>query len=107
MVQPTDYWGNNILDQLSYGHTSIIDMSAQSGDITIGSLGVQSDPQYFKIIPETAGVIKVVLAGSSDDETKVFTITAAQVTAWLGKPMPFLIYKVVKTGTTATFSVVW
>lgn len=107
MVQTTDHWGHKVLDQFGYGHTSIINMVSETSDLTIGKFNVVKDPKYFKIIPETAGIIKVVLAGSDDDETKIFTITAAQVNAHLGLPLPFLVYKVVKSGTTATFSVVW
>lgn len=106
MVQSCDYTGYNLLEQFSFGHTSIIDMSTETSDFTLGSLGKQDTPSSFKIIPETAGVIKAVLAGNEDEGT-VFTITAAQVTAYTGKPLPLLISRIVKTGTTATFSVVW
>lgn len=106
MVQPCDYTGYNILEQFSFGYPSIINMSVYTSDFTLGLIGQQDIPNAFKIIPESAGVIKVVLAGNEDEGT-VFTITAAQVTAYSGKPLPFLISRVVKTGTTATFSVVW
>lgn len=106
MVQPCDYTGYNILEQFSFGHPAIVNMAALSSNFTLGETGIQNIPNAFKIIPETAGQIVVVLAGY-EDEGLTFTITAAQVTAYTGKPLPFLISRVVKTGTTATFSVIW
>jgi hypothetical protein len=106
-VQPSDQFGQTQTDQFNYGAPSIIDMSTQIGDYHTGNTGLPNVPQWFKVIPETAGVIKVVLFGCDDETDVIFTITAAQVTAYTGKALPFNIKKVLKTGSTATFSVVW
>ena len=65
LVQPASSLGNNILEQFEFGHTSIIDMSTEANDLTLGLKGYFETSERFKIIPETAGAIKVVLAGIS------------------------------------------
>jgi len=62
---------------------------------------VNPDGTFF-IIPETAGVFAVVLADGTQ-----FLITDVQSTAYLGQPMPFRLLKVLETGTTGNFSVVY
>ena len=85
----------------------IIDMSVQSGDYRTDSCGFEPQyvPEFFYIVPETNGDIVVELAGMS--EGAIFTITATQILNKIGTRMPYRIRKVVKSGTTATFSVVW
>lgn len=66
-------------------------------DFTIGG-GV------FLIIPLTAGTIKVHFAGESAPED-TYTISEAEVNASLGYPIPYLVDKVFKDGTTAQFNI--
>lgn len=101
-----DRFGDINYDYFSVGF-GIIDMSTEQADYNISSTGVEAQylPQFAYIIPETAGAIVVELYGMNEGDT--YTISAAQVTAFTGKPMPYKIRKVVKSGTTATFSMVW
>jgi len=79
----------------------VIDMASRSLDYTCSKN--QDDDFSFKICIETAGVVKGQLIGQEEGE--VFTITAAQVNAYLGQWYPAKFAKIYKTGTTATFSV--
>lgn len=105
-VQKADKFGQVEEDAFSVGF-GIIDMTSQPSDYNISSTGVHADymPQYMYIIPETAGSIVVELVGQTEGVS--YTVSAAQVTAFTGKPLPYKVRKVVKSGTTATFSVVW
>jgi len=105
-IQKVDKFGQIEEDAFSVGF-GIINMSSQSADYNVSSTGVTADfiPEYMYIVPETAGVIVVELVGQTEGVS--YTITAAQVTAFTGKPLPYKVRKVVKSGTTATFSVVW
>ena len=105
-VQKADKFGQIEEDAFSVGF-GIIDMAAQTSDYKVSSTGVAADfmPEYMYIIPETAGSIVVELVGQTEGVT--YTVSAAQVTAFAGKPLPYKVRKVVKSGTTATFSVVW
>lgn len=104
--QKVDRFGDINYDNLSVAF-GIINMSTQTADYNISNTEVSGDfiPSYAFIIPETSGAIVVELFGM--DEGTSYTISAAQVTANLGKVMPFKIRKIVKTGTTATFSIAW
>ena len=101
-----DRFGDINYDNFSVGY-GIINMSTESADYNISNTNAEGDylPQFAYIIPETAGAIVVELYGM--DEGSTYTITAAQVTAFTGKPLPYKVRKVVKSGTTATFSIVW
>lgn len=103
-----DKFGQTQLNQFCYG-VGIIDMTTQAGDYTVGSTGVlQSNKiKWFKLIPETTGVIVVELFGSDEVSPVTYTITAAQVSAFIGKPLPYAVKRILKSGTTATVSVVW
>ena len=105
-MHQVDIFGNVVYDRYSAG-VGIIDMSALTNNYEIGSTGAKDDESvsHMILIPETSGVIVVQL--ESQEEGDSYTITAAQVTAYLGKPLPYNVHKVIKTGTTATFSVVW
>jgi len=105
-VNNVDIFGDNDYKQYSVG-IGIIDMSTELTDYRIDSTGIEGNnlPKFMFIIPETSGIIKVELIGQ--DEGVVFTISVAQVTAFLGKPMPYKVRKIVKTATTSTFSVIW
>lgn len=107
-VNSVDRFGQTQLDQFGYA-IGIIDMLAQTSDYKVGSTGVQqsNDIKWFKVIPETSGVMVVELFGSSSDSPTTYTISAAQITAYLGKPLPYAVKRVLKSGTTATFSVAW
>lgn len=104
----TDSW-------IGEGGSGVVDMSSRSIDFEPSQFGVGSSrrPDYFYIIPEVdpqaavgdVGVIKVQLAGQAEDE--VFTMTANQLLAWAGAPMPYRVKRIYKTGTTQTFSIVW
>jgi hypothetical protein len=91
----------------------IIDMSTRSVDLEPSQFGVGNNdeklsriPPYFQIIPEVdAGEIKVQLINQTG--TQYFIFTAAQLAVYIGQALPFLIKKVYKTGTTATFSIFW
>lgn len=77
----------------------IIDMATLSTDFTPTRT---ADGGTFFLCIETEGVIKVQLAGQADGE--IFTISAAQATAYLGSWYPARVRRVYKTDTTATFS---
>lgn len=104
--QKADKFGQVEEDAFSVGF-GIVNMSTQPSDYNVSSTGVPAKfmPEYMYLVPETAGAIVVELVGQ--DEGTTYTITAAQVTAFTGKPLPYKVRKVVKSGTTATFSVVW
>lgn len=79
----------------------VVNMAALPGDYTPTFSDFAPDAT-FRILPETAGIIEVQLADGTD-----FTITAAQVGAYLGRWYEANIKLVYKSGTTATFSVGW
>jgi hypothetical protein len=101
-----DKFGDSVAATISMG-VGVVDMSTESGDYRTDSLGTSGNntPKYFFVIPEAAGVIVVELYGADEGDT--YTITAVQIDANLGNQMNYKIRKVVKTGTTATFSAVW
>lgn len=103
-----DKFGQTKLEQFGYA-VGIINMSVSPGDYFIGSTGIQKSNtvQCFKIIPETSGILVVELFGSEDNNPTIYTISAAQITAHLGIPLPYAVKRVLKSGSTATFSVVW
>jgi hypothetical protein len=104
--QKVDKFGQIEEDVFSVGF-GIISMSAQSDDYNVSDtqVGGNSLPECMRLIPETSGAIVVELVAQTEGVS--YTITAAQITAYLGKPLPYKVRKVVKSGTTATFSVVW
>ncbi len=77
----------------------VVNMATEAGDYVAVT---KSPDDTFRICIESAAAIVVVLA----DDTQ-FTITAAQAGAHLGQWYPANIKKVLKTGTTGTFSVGW
>lgn len=101
-----DLFGDKDYDKLSVAK-GIIDMSAQSVDYRIDSTGYDGEflPPFMFLIPETSGAIVVQLKGMTEGVT--YTISAAQITANMGKVLPFKVTRVLKSGTTATFSVTW
>jgi len=105
-INQVDRFGDIVYEQYSVGF-GIVDMSTESSDYRVDSTGVSAEfmPKYFYLVPETVGIVVVELEGMGEGDT--YTITAAQVDAYLGKALPYKIRRVVKTGTTATFSVVW
>ncbi len=62
-----------------------------------------NENESFLIIPLTSGVIKVhfVQASSLED----YVISEVEVNASLGYPLPYLVDKVFKDGTTAQFNI--
>lgn len=62
-----------------------------------------NENEPFLIIPLTSGVIKVhfVQASSLED----YVISEVEVNASLGYPLPYLVDKVFKDGTTAQFNI--
>jgi hypothetical protein len=115
----------------SHGHTAIffgsdapaigsagygvVDGSALTKDLESSQFGVSIEriPNYFYIIPEVdpaavianVGVIKVQLIEQASDE--IFTLTAKQLLAYAGIPIPYRIKKVYMTDTTEDFSIIW
>lgn len=91
----------------------IVDMSTRSGDLESSQFGVGNNneklnrtPKYFQIILEVeTGEIKVQLYNQTGDEYYIFT--EKQLGVYVGQALPFLIKKVYKTGTSATFSIFW
>lgn len=65
----------------------------------------EQQPEGFLIIPLTSGDIKVHLAGAPAFED--YTISEAEISAWIGKPTPYLVDKVYKDGTTAELNIGW
>jgi hypothetical protein len=100
------------LDSAGYG---VVDGSTLTKDLESSQFGVNVDrqPDYFHIIPEVdlaaviadIGVIKVQLI--EQDEAEIFELTAKQLLAFAGQPMPYRIKKVYKIGTTEDFSIIW
>ena len=79
-----------------------------SSDIEISDL--ESDPgfapQSFVIIPLGSGTIHVHMAGAPTDET--YVISAIEVEASIGYPLPYLVDKVyADSDTTATLNIGW
>lgn len=64
---------------------------------------IEGDKRPFLVIPLTTGTIKVHLIGESGPTP--YTISETEVSAYMGSPMPYLIDKVFKDGTTATFNI--
>lgn len=85
------------------GHTSIVSIARAKA---IGTL--QEDFSIgggtFLIIPLTAGTIKVHFVGESALED-TYTISEVEVNASMGYPLPYLVDKVFKNGTTAQFNI--
>lgn len=63
----------------------------------------QDSRKNFLVIPLTEGTIKVHLCGAPSIET--YTLSEVEVSAYMGSPMPYLIDKVFKDGTTANFNI--
>lgn len=83
-------------------HAGPIDGAALLTDYVPVAGNVHPDSTFF-IIPETdAAVYIVVLADGTQ-----FTVTAVQSTANLGKVLPYRLLRVVASGTTGSFSVVY
>ncbi len=67
---------------------------------------ISTQASGFFVVPLTAGVIVVQLFGQEDNQT--FTISAAEVTAYTGKTLPYRLKKIVSNGTTVTsMNIVW
>ena len=79
------------------GASQIVDMTTEAGDFVPTKTGPGGT---FLLIIETDAPIKVLLPDGSD-----YTISQAMATAYLGTPIPMLVVKVYKSGTTGTFSV--
>ena len=104
--QKADKFGQIEEDSFSVGF-GIIDMTTQPSDYKVSSTGVEADymPEYMFVIPESSGDLVVELIGMTEGVS--YTITENQVSNYLGHTLPYKVRKVVKSGTTATFSVVW
>lgn len=106
-TQQVDRFGDVYSPQFSVGF-GVIDMSTETEDYKISDCGVHGQflPNFITLIPEEGtGEIIVELFGMDVGDT--YTITEEQVKAHLGKPLPFKVQRVIKSGTTAKFSVVW
>ena len=104
--QKADKFGQIEEDSFSVGF-GIIDMSLLNSDYYVSSAGVEASymPEYMFLIPESSGDIVVELVGMTEGVT--YTITENQVSNYLGNTLPYKVRKVVKSGTTSTFSAVW
>ena len=61
---------------------------------------------YFYVIPLVAGTIKVQLQAQQGDE--YYTISAAEVNAYLGCALPYRISKIIVDGTSvSSFSIAY
>jgi hypothetical protein len=97
------------------GGNGIVTMSGRSIDFEPSQFGVSKarQPDYFHVIPEVdplaeisaIGVIIVQLVEQEDDE--FFVITAKQLKAFAGQPLPYRVKRVYKLNTTESFSVIW
>lgn len=76
----------------------VINMVAEPADFNLA--GKNGNSRTFQICIETAAPIEVQLQDGS-----LFTITALQASAYLGAWYPANLLKVIKVGTTGTFSV--
>jgi hypothetical protein len=72
---------------------TVIDMTVYATDFIVPGVS------YFFICPETAAPIETMLADGS-----LFTITAVQASAYLGRWYPVALIKVIKIGSTGKFS---
>lgn len=73
-------------------------------NLTVGKPKFQD--QGFFIVPLAGGTISVQLFGQEDGET--FTISAAEVTAYTGTPLPYRCKAVYASGTTvSSMNIVW
>lgn len=72
-------------------------------DVALSKFTSSDKDEPFLIIPLTSGVIKVhfVQASSLED----YVISEVEVNASLGYPLPYLVDKVFKDGTTAQFNI--
>lgn len=72
-------------------------------DVVLSKFTSSDKDEPFLIIPLTSGVIKVhfVQASSLED----YVISEVEVNASLGYPLPYLVDKVFKDGTTAQFNI--
>ncbi len=87
----------------AYNYTSV-----PSEDITSSEVPVTPPMKtgYFYVIPLVAGTIKVQLQGAPDYE--YYTISAAEVNAYIGSALPYRIVKIVVDGTTVSnFSIAY
>ena len=73
----------------------VIDMTVYATDFVIAKVGIP----YFFICIETAAPIEIELINGD-----LFTITAVQAAAYLGKWYPARIKRVIKVGSTGNFS---
>jgi len=100
------------LGSAGYG---VVNGAALAKDLEPSQFGVNIDrtPDYFHIVPEVdpaaavADVGVVVAQLSQQAEGEFFTFTANQLLSSAGQPMSYRIKKVYKTGTTASFSIIW
>lgn len=104
--QKADKFGQIEEDYFSVGFSKI-NMANLSSDYNVSSTGVfdKNLPEYMFLIPESSGDIVVELIGMTDGVS--YLISENQVSNYLGNKLPYKVRKVVKTGTTAIFSVVW
>ena len=105
---------------ISYNRTGICNVSGEVSSLTISrarNIGTPTEditptfleenedyrPDNFFVIPTSEGEIKVDLVNGIGP----YTISQTEVSASLGLPIPYLISKVYKEGTTAQFNVGW
>ena len=77
-------------------------------DITLEVVPVNPpmESPYFYVIPLVAGTIKVQLQAQQGDE--YYTISAAEVNAYLGCALPYRIVKIIVDGTSvSSFSIAY
>lgn len=75
--------------------SSAWNLSDINEDIVLTDQNGQEVP--FIIVPLSEGTIKVILTGGME-----YTISEAEVSAYLGSPLMYMVQKILKEGTTAT-----
>lgn len=101
-----NYPGINIKDIKGMTVPFIFNNAISRTSVLAFNYNTNTQPEGVFIIPLSAGVIKVELFG--DPDGTVYTISAAEVTAYTGKPLPYRIKAIIATDTTVTnLNIVW
>ena len=81
-----------------------IEVGTLSKDFLASDISDRNAVPYFLIIPLSEGTIKVHFAGEPS-KAKYYIISEAEVKAYIGTALPYLIDAVLQESTTATFNI--
>ena len=101
-----NYPGTNIKDIKGMTVPFVFNNGISRTSVSAFNYNTKTQPEGVFIIPLSAGVIKVQLFG--DPDGTIYTISAAEITAYTGKPLPYRIKAIIASGTTVTsLQIVW